>query len=117
MINPKNGRFEGRMKFHWKYRLLKIDDRTEARKRIPGIRMPRLSFRTEESRVWRNFDEDTETTIAWNGTTVLHFNGYECFEVHDFPFDRQIIDFDLFEFVWKDDKDSDNFYESMKIVS
>lgn len=116
-IEPKDGRFEGRMKFHWFYRVLNTKDRTEPRKRIPGVRMPRLACEVEESRVWRHFDGDTDTTVAWKGITVLSFHGYEIFEVYDFPFDRQVIDFDLFEFVWKDDKDSDTFYESMKVVS
>jgi len=39
------------------------------------------------------------------------------FEVNDFPFDRQVINLDLFEFVWRSDKDSDYYFEAMKVVS
>jgi hypothetical protein len=38
------------------------------------------------------------------------------FEVYDFPYDRQTIDMDLFEFVWKNEKGTDCFHEAMKIV-
>lgn len=116
-IDPKNGLFEGRMKFHWNMRTLNYQERTEPLLRVPGIRFPRLSCRIEESRMWRNFDHDSDITVAWQGTTVLSFSGHEMFEVHDFPYDRQVIDLNLFEFVWRDDKDTDRFYEEMKVVS
>jgi hypothetical protein len=117
LIDPKNGRYEGRMKFHWRLRTLNSKERTEPRTRVPGIRMPRLVTEVEESRIWRNFDGDTEKTISWQGTTVLSFNGFEIFEVQDFPFDRQVINLDLFEFVWRSDKDSDYYFEAMKLVT
>jgi hypothetical protein len=50
-------------------------------------------------------------------TSVISFTGFEIFEVHDFPFDRQIITLDLFEFVWRTEKDTDIYHEAMKIVS
>jgi hypothetical protein len=116
-VDPKNGSYEGRMKCHWSLRTLNTKDRTEPRIRVPGIRLPRLVCSVEESRIWRHFDADSEKTIAWQGTSVISFTGYEIFEVHDFPFDRQIITLDLFEFVWRTDKDSDIYHEAMKIVT
>lgn len=116
-VNPKNGRFDGRMKFHWSLRVLNFEQRTEPLKRVPGIRMPGLFCEVEESRVWRRVDLDVGNNIAWQGITVLSFHGYEIFEVNDFPYDRQVIDLNLLEFVWRENKSSDSFYEGMKIVS
>lgn len=116
-IDPKNGRYEGRMKIHWAFRTLNSKERTEPRTRVPGLRLPRLVCAVEESRIWRHFDGDSERTVSWQGTTVLSFAGFEVFEVHEFPFDRQVINLDLFEFVWRSDKDSDQYFEAMKVVS
>lgn len=116
-VDPKNGSYEGRMKIHWTLRMLNTMDHTEPRMRVPGIRLPRLVCSVEESRIWRHFDADSEHSIAWQGTSVITFTGFEIFEVHDFPFDRQIITLDLFEFVWRTDKDSDVYHEAIKIVS
>lgn len=116
-IDPKNGSYEGRMKCHWAVRTLNTNDRTEPRIRVPGIRLPRLVCHVEESRIWRQFEEDSARTVAWQGTSVFSFHGFEIFEVHDFPFDRQIVNLHLFEFVWRDDKDTDVYYEAMKLVS
>lgn len=115
--DPKNGSYEGRMEIHWALRTLKTKDRTEPRIRVPGMRLPRLVCSVEESRIWRHFDGDSECTIAWQGTSVMSFLGYEIFEVQDFPFDRQIVTLDMIEFVWRTDKDSDIYHEAMKIVS
>lgn len=116
-VDPKTGSYEGRMKIHWSLRMLNTQDHTEPRLRVPGIRLPRLVCSVEESRIWRHFDADSEHSIAWQGTSVISFTGFEIFEVHDFPFDRQIITLDLFEFVWREDKNSDVYHEAMKIVS
>lgn len=97
--------------------MLNTMDHTEPRMRVPGIRLPRLVCSVEESRIWRHFDADSEHSIAWQGTSVITFTGFEIFEVHDFPFDRQIITLDLFEFVWRTDKSSDVYHEAIKIVS
>jgi len=105
------------MKCHWAFRALNNKDCTEPRVRVPGIRLPRLMCCVEESRIWRHFDDDTEKTIAWRGTSIISFSGFEIFEVNEFPFDRQIVPLDLFEFVWRTDKSSDVFHEAMKIVS
>lgn len=116
-IDPKNGSYEGRMKCKWEVRTLNTKERTEPRKRVPGIRLPSLITTVEESRIWRHFQGDSEKTVSWHGISVFHFAGYEIFEVHDFPFDRQLIDLSLFEFVWRDDKDSDLYHETMNLVS
>merc|ERR1712194_52032 len=55
--------------------------------------------------------------MSWRGVSVMTFVGYEIFEVYDFPFDRQVIDLELLQFVWRDEKDADVFYEDMKLVS
>jgi len=116
-IDPKNGRYEGRIKVHWAFRTLNSRERTEPRNRVPGIRLPKLVCIVEESRIWRHFENDSDRTVSWQGTSVLSFSGFEMFEVNDFPFDRQVINLDLFEFVWRSDKDSDYYFEAMKVVS
>jgi hypothetical protein len=115
-LDPKNGTYEGKMKCHWQFRTLNDRDHTTPRHRVPGIRAPRLTMTYEESRVWRQFDGDTAKTIAWMGVTVCGFEGNEIFEVNDFPFDRQVLELDLIECVWKEVKESDVYYEGMKIV-
>lgn len=115
-IDPKNGSFEGRLKLHWMLRTTQQHLRTEPRVRVPGIRWSRLSSTVEESRVWRDISKDSDATTFWQGTTSIEFSGYELFEVQDFPFDRQIINLDLFEFVWRKDMDSMEFEESMQVV-
>lgn len=117
-IDPKNGSFEGRLKFYWKVRTPHSKyDRTEPRVRVPGIRATRLVCQVHESRIWREAVEDSSVTMCWKGTTDITFTGYEIFEVHDFPFDRQLINLDMFEFVWRSERDSSNFDETMKLVS
>jgi len=116
-VDPKNGRYEGRIKCHWAFRTLNSKEHTEPRTRVPGIRLPRIVSRVEESRIWRHFDGDSERTLMWRGATVLSFYGFEMFEVNDFPFDRQVINLDLVEFVWRSEKGSDDYFEAMKVVS
>lgn len=116
-IDPKNGAFEGRLRCKWYFRTLKMKDRTEPRMRVPGIRIPTLVTNVEESRIWRHFEADSAKTIAWQGTSSIRFSGFELFQVKDFPFDRQVIDLHLFEFVWRVDKDADTYHEDMRIVS
>lgn len=116
-VDPKNGSFEGRMKVHWAIRTLNTKDRTEARIRVPGIRLPDLFSTVEESRIWRDMQGDTDKTFAWRGTSVLAFSGNKVFDVHDFPFDRQVVTLQLFEFVWRNSKNTDVYHEAMKVVS
>jgi hypothetical protein len=115
-IDPKNGCFECRMKCHWEFRLLNNQARTEPRVRVPGIRMPGVACKVDESRVWRDISEDTQHTMFFRGSSVFSFTGFEVFEIQDFPFDRQVLNLELFDFVWRRDKDSDTYEESMKIV-
>jgi hypothetical protein len=116
-MDPKNGLFEGMLKMHWALRTLNTQDRTEARIRVPGIRLPDLFSSVCESRLWRAAEGDTEKTFAWKGTSVISFSGSKVFDVHDFPFDRQIVTLQLFEFVWRDKRNTDVFHEAMKVVS
>lgn len=116
-IDPKNGMFEGRMTCSWHMRTLECQERTDPLLRVPGIRCPSLACSIEESRMWRNFNHDSATTVAWSGITVMSFYGNEVFEVHDFPYDRQVVDLNVLDFVWRDDKDTDRYFEEMKVVS
>lgn len=115
-IDPKNGCFEGRLRCHWSLRTINYADRTEPRIRVPNIRLPRLVSNIDESRLWRNIDKDTPSTIYWEGTTMISFSGYEIFEVQDFPYDRQVISLGMFDFIWQDSVDASTYEESMKVV-
>lgn len=116
-LDPKNGSFQVRLKLHWFLRTLYTShDRTEPRVRVPGVRAPRLDVKVKESRLWREMANDSTETMCWKGTTELVVSGYEIFEVHDFPFDRQLIHLDLVEFVWRDDQDTTRFVEAMQVV-
>jgi len=114
-IDHKVGRFTVRMKCHWRFRLYKSDSRTEPRVRIPGIRMPDLSVTVDESRVWRDLEKDTLNTMYFSGSSVFSFEGFQLLNVRDFPFDRQLLDLGLLEFVWRKEKDTDIYEESMRI--
>jgi len=114
-IDHKVGRFTVRMKCHWRFRLYKSDSRTEPRVRIPGIRMPDLSVTVDESRVWRDLEKDTRSTMYFSGSSVFSFEGFQLLNVRDFPFDRQLLDLGLLEFVWRKEKDTDIYEESMRI--
>lgn len=116
-LSPKDGSYSGRMKCHWQFRTLNAKDRTTPRLIVPGIRMPRLTTTVEESRAWRHMEsEGMESTIAWSGVTVMGFTGNEIFEVHDFPFDRQVLELNIVECVWRETKGTDEYFEGMKIV-
>lgn len=83
--------------------------------RIPGLRLLHTRCEIEESRMWREPGE-SKHSILWHGTSRISFDGIEVFEIHDFPFDRQIINLDHFNFVWRVGGDSVHG-ETMKIVS
>jgi len=105
------------MKVEWALRTLNSKERTEPRIRVPGIRTPLLLTTIEESRVWRVDGLGTSKTHFWQGVSIMTISGYELFEVHDFPFDRQLVHLDLFDFVWKPEKDSADYDLAMKVVS
>jgi len=115
-VDPKNGRYEGRFKFYWSLRTKHSNERTEPRFRVPGVRAPSLVCSVHESRIWREAMKDTSKTICWKGTSDISIAGFEIFEVHDFPFDRQFINLGLFEFVWRSSQDTSCYHETMKIV-
>jgi len=115
-VDPKNGCFEARMKCKWSFRTLNSQDRTEVQLRVPGIRMPGLVVTVEESRIWRDLELSNERTVFWSGTSLFSLSGYEIFEMQDFPFDRQVINFELMDFVWRPHKDAATYDFSMKIV-
>lgn len=115
-IDPKNGQFDLRMKVSWKVRTRNLGEETEPRSRVPGIRMPSLSTCVEESRIWREYLHDTEHSFGWCGVSVFMIMGWEVFEVQEFPFDRQVVDLEVFEFVWRRDKDETTYEESMKVA-
>jgi len=58
----------------------------------------------------------TDKTVFWKGVSQFSIQGYEIFEMSDFPFDRQLINLELLEFVWRDKKDTHTFDFSMKLV-
>jgi len=79
----------------------------------------------EESRVWKdikasdpqNPSKTTQKTLYWKGTSIFTLRGYKMFHMENFPFDRQIINLELFHFVWRPDKDAEDYYKSMHIAS
>jgi hypothetical protein len=115
-IDPKEGTFTLRLKCHWRFRTLNSGDRTETHLKVPGLRMPGLNVGVEESRIWRDLKKSTDKTLYWRGVSQFNIQGYEIFEMSDFPFDRQVINLELLEFVWKESKDADTFDYSMKLV-
>jgi len=115
-VDPKEGTFCLRLKCHWTFRTLNGGDRTETTLRVPGIRMPGLVVDVEESRIWRDLKKTTDKTVYWRGTSLFHISGYEIFEMTEFPFDRQLINLELLEFVWRSSKDTDTFDFSMPLV-
>lgn len=116
-IDPKCGAYEARMRVEWALRTLNSHERTEPRIRVPSIRIPLLATTVEESRVWRVDEAGSKKTHYWNGLTIMNLSGFEVFEVQDFPFDRQVIDLDLFDFVWRPEKDSAEYDVSLRVVS
>jgi len=72
-----------------------------------------------ESRVWKDLVKSrrSSNTIFWRGISLFTIRGFERFEMQDFPFDRQLMSLDVFEFVWQQEKDSKDYDFSMHIVS
>jgi hypothetical protein len=83
---------------------------------VPGIRCPGLIVTVEESRVWRETEADTEVSMKWLGTSVFRISGFKVFDVHQFPFDRQVINLGPLDFVWRRDQDTNAFEESMRVI-
>jgi len=126
-IDPQESTYSLRLKCYWTFRTQHTGDRTETKLRVPGLRAPGLQVKCEESRIWRvlapgrlgrtgNARKGSDKTVLWKGTSLFHINGFEIFEMRDFPFDRQLIHLELLEFVWKTTKDADDYDFSMKLV-
>jgi len=125
-IDIKTGMFTLRMKCHWAFRTSNLQQETEANLRgVPGIRMPALMVDVEESRVWKdikasdpvNATKTTQRTLYWKGTSIFTLRGYKMFHMENFCFDRQLINLELFHFVWRPDKDAEDYYKSMHVAS
>merc|ERR1719195_416335 len=104
------------MKCHWRFRTLNTADRTETHLKVPGVRMPGLLVDVDESRIWRDLEKSTDKTVYWRGISVFIIRGFEIFEMSDFPFDRQVINLELMEFVWRPTKDSETYDQRMNVV-
>jgi len=118
-VSPKAGQYSIRMKCHWRFRTLNTADRTETHLKVPGVRMPGLIVDVDESRIWRDLEKtrSTDKTVYWRGISVFVVRGFEIFEMSDFPFDRQVINLELMEFVWRPSKDSATYDTHMNLVS
>lgn len=118
-VDPKSSRFELRMKCKWTFRSLHREERTETRLRVPGIRLPGLIVVVDESRIWKDIQETkrSEDTVLWRGVSRFTITGFEIFEMHDFPFDRQMMSLDTFDFVWQSGNSCSDFDYSMHIVA
>jgi hypothetical protein len=122
-IDPKNGTFTIRMKCHWSFRTLNSQEEAEVRWRgVPGIRMIGVVVSVEESRIWKDLSRASYTktppkTVFWKGTSVFTIGGFKPYHMENFPFDRQILDLERLDFVWRPDKDDADYYKMMKIAS
>eukprot|EP00928_Gymnodinium_smaydae_P031220 TRINITY_DN22984_c0_g2_i1.p1 TRINITY_DN22984_c0_g2~~TRINITY_DN22984_c0_g2_i1.p1 ORF type:complete len:790 (+),score=125.30 TRINITY_DN22984_c0_g2_i1:96-2465(+) len=124
-VDPKSGTFALRMKCHWAFRTLNSQEDSELRLRgVPGIRIPALIVRVEESRIWKDLSSGTESssgtsqkTVYWKGTSTFTLEGFKVYHMEQFPFDRQLMNLEQFHFVWRPDFESVDYYKSMKVVS
>lgn len=119
-VDPKHGTFRVRMKCLWSFRTLNSHEDTELYLRgVPGIRMPGLIEAVEESRVWKDIStmRTTRRTVFWKGISLFTMDGFKAFHMQPFPFDRHILNLERLEFVWRPDKDAQDYYKSMRVVS
>lgn len=123
-LDPKVGTFSVRMKCHWAFRTLNSQEDTEIRLRgVPSLRMPANSVTVEESRVWKDLTTTQEgaktshKSVYWKGTSTFMIDGFKVFHMENFPFDRQVVNLEQVDFVWRPDKDDADYYKSMKVVS
>mmetsp|Transcript_48970 Transcript_48970/g.94640 ORF Transcript_48970/g.94640 Transcript_48970/m.94640 type:complete len:446 (-) Transcript_48970:69-1406(-) len=123
-VDTKEGVFTARVKCHWAFRTQNTQDNSEVLMRgVPGIRIPALITTVEESRVWKDVtaaspDErkTNHNTVYWKGTSTFLLQGYKIFHMENFPFDRHVINLENIEFVWRPEKESADYYKSMKVV-
>jgi hypothetical protein len=93
------------------------------------------SHRIKESRIWKDLTKSEPTvavaggspsatsnrsatlkTIFWRGTSTFAMSGYKLFDMLNFPFDRQILNLERLDFVWRAEKDDTDYFNSMKVV-
>eukprot|EP00933_Yihiella_yeosuensis_P007292 TRINITY_DN112254_c0_g1_i1.p1 TRINITY_DN112254_c0_g1~~TRINITY_DN112254_c0_g1_i1.p1 ORF type:complete len:453 (-),score=35.10 TRINITY_DN112254_c0_g1_i1:154-1512(-) len=121
-INPKHGTFQVRMQCQWAFSTLNPKDDTEIVFRgVPGIRMAGLNVRVQESRIWKDLGSTqsaskTASAIFWRGSSIFIMDGFKVFDVKLFPFDRQVLNLQQLDFVWRSSKDDDDYFNSMKIA-
>jgi len=116
-VDPKAGTFQVRMVCQWAFRTNNPNNDTEIIYRgVPGIRIPGLSVKVQESRIWKVLEGNSNNIIKWNGTSIFLLQGFKMYELKDFPFDRHVIRLQNLDFVWRSYKDDDDFFDSMKIV-
>lgn len=119
-VDPKRSKFQVRMQCQWAFRTHNLMSDTELSFRgVPGIRMPGLNVVVEESRIWKDLSQSAKagsSKVAWRGYSIFLMDGYKKFYVEDFPFDRQVINLQQLDFVWRTNKDDDDFYNTMKVV-
>ncbi|CAE7469467.1 unnamed protein product [Symbiodinium natans] len=101
----------------WAFRTNNPNNDTEIIYRgVPGIRIPGLSVKVQESRIWKVLEGNSNNIIKWNGTSIFLLEGFKMYQLKDFPFDRHVIRLQNLDFVWRSYKDDDDFFDSMKIV-
>ncbi|CAK8989450.1 unnamed protein product [Durusdinium trenchii] len=116
-VDAKLGGFQVRMVCRWAFRTSNAYKETEISYRgVPGLRIPGLQVTAQESRIWKDLSQTTDDTITWNGTSIFLLDGYKPYHLQDFPFDRHIISLKHVDFVWRIEKDDDDFFDSMQIV-
>eukprot|EP00931_Biecheleriopsis_adriatica_P043122 TRINITY_DN24653_c0_g1_i2.p1 TRINITY_DN24653_c0_g1~~TRINITY_DN24653_c0_g1_i2.p1 ORF type:complete len:446 (-),score=63.15 TRINITY_DN24653_c0_g1_i2:41-1378(-) len=120
-VDVKSGCFQLRMQCQWAFRTYhQIGDAEMTLRGVPGIRMPGLNVHVQESRIWKDLAGTeaaaTSNLILWRGTSIFLLEGYKKFNVKDFPFDRQVISLQRLDFVWRSNKDDDDFFNTMKVV-
>ncbi|CAK8988891.1 Uncharacterized protein SCF082_LOCUS1570 [Durusdinium trenchii] len=115
-VDAKLGGFQVRMVCRWAFRTSNAYKETEISYRgVPGLRIPGLQVTAQESRIWKDLSQTTDDTITWNGTSIFLLDGYKPYHLQDFPFDRHIISLKHVDFVWRIEKDDDDFFDSMQI--
>ncbi|CAJ1461173.1 unnamed protein product [Effrenium voratum] len=118
-VDAKLGNFQVRIICRWAFRTSSSNRETEVTYRgVPGIRIPGLSVKVQESRIWKDLSKihDKSNTLTWNGTSIFLLEGYKPYNLKDFPFDRHIISLKHVDFVWRSHKDDDDFFDSMQIA-
>jgi hypothetical protein len=99
-LEPKNNTFGGTMRLLWKIRVPKEDSPKleDADVDPPKVRFPGLETEFTERRMWKEKHPKTAVhSDLWMGVTKLTFSGSQMFDIRDFPFDRQILDLELFD--------------------